>query len=145
MVTFFIVGVLAALLIDEATGITPGGIIVPGYLALAWGDPWRIAATFAAALATVLIVSYMQRFVFIYGRRRFAYSVVTGIAIKQGLLAILPRMSLFSYGLLILGFVIPGLLAENCLRQGVVRTMAAAILAAAVTRLAGGAILGWMP
>jgi poly-gamma-glutamate biosynthesis protein PgsC/CapC len=145
VVTIFVVGVIVALIIDEVTGITPGGIIVPGFLALAWGEPWRIGATLGAALLTVGVVTILQRFIFVYGRRRFAYSVLTGIVLKQLLLMLLPRIYLLSYGLLILGFVIPGLLAENCLRQGIVRTFAATIFAAAITRLVAGALLGWMP
>jgi poly-gamma-glutamate biosynthesis protein PgsC/CapC len=145
VVAIFIIGVIVALLIDEITGITPGGIIVPGFLALAWGEPWRVVATFAAALLAVAAVTYLQRFLFLYGRRRFAYSVLTGMGIKQTLMVLLPRLHILSYGLLIIGFVIPGLLAENCLRQGITRTMAATILAAVLTRLIGGAILGFMP
>lgn len=145
MVTFFVVGVIVALLVEEITGITPGGIIVPGFLALSWGEPSRIVATLAAALLTLLVVRGVARLVFVYGRRRFAYCVVTGIVIKQGLVLLLPRLAVLSYGLLIVGFVVPGLLAENCLRQGVLRTLAATLLAVVVTRLACGALLGWMP
>ena len=145
MVTFFVVGVIVALLVEEITGITPGGIIVPGFLALSWGDPSRIGATLAAALLTLLVVRGVARLVFVYGRRRFAYCVVTGIVIKQALVLLLPRLAVLSYGLLIVGFVVPGLLAENCLRQGVLRTLAATLLAVVVTRLACGALLGWMP
>lgn len=145
MVTIFIIGVIIALLVDEITGITPGGIIVPGFLALAWSEPIRIGATLAAALATVYIVKFVASYVFVYGRRRFAYSVFTGIVLKQALLFVLPWLHYFSYGLLILGFVTPGLIAENCLRQGIIRTLAATAIAAAATRLVAGAVLGWMP
>lgn len=145
MVTVFVIGVVVALLVDEMTGVTPGGIIVPGYLAIAWSEPSRLVATILATLLTVLIVSQLKRYIFVYGRRRFAYSVVTGIMLKQSLLFIFPALKLLSYGLLIIGYVIPGLLAENCLRQGIIRTMGAMILATAVTRLLSGAVLGWMP
>jgi len=145
MVTVFILGIFVALIIDETTGITPGGIIVPGFLALAWGEPVRIVITLGAALLTVIIVQQLQRFVFVYGRRRFSYSVLTGVMLHQLFATVLPVLKVMSFGLLVIGYVLPGLIAENCLRQGVVRTITATIIATAVTRLLGGAVLGWMP
>lgn len=145
MVTIFIVGIIVALVVEEVTGITPGGIIVPGFLALAWGEPWRMGATIAAALATVLLVQALQRFVFVYGRRRFAYCVLTGIVLKELSLLAFPVLNVVSYGMLVIGFVIPGLLADNCLRQGIFPTTAAAFIAVVITRFVGGALIGWMP
>lgn len=145
MVTVFIIGIIVALIVDETTGVTPGGIIVPGFLALAWGEPVRILVTLGAALLTVLIVQQLQRFLFVYGRRRFSYSVLTGVMLHQILATVLPILKVTSFGLLVIGYVMPGLIAENCLRQGVVRTMTATIIATTVTRLLSGAVLGWMP
>lgn len=145
MVTVFVMGVIVALFVEEVTGNTPGGVIVPGFLALSWSEPARLAATVLTALAVLGIVQLLRPHFFLYGRRRFAYCVVTGVVLKQLLLMILPAMKLLSWGLLVIGLIIPGLIAETCLRQGVLRTFAAMIIAVVLTRLVAVAVLGWMP
>ena len=145
MVTVFIIGILVALLIEETTGLSPGGFIVPGFLALTWSDPLRILATLGAAFAVMGIVLFIQRYIFLYGRRRFAYSILTGIVIKQLLAIVLPWMRVMPWGALILGLIIPGLIAETALRQGAGRTMAALLAGVVLTRLLAIPFVGWLP
>ncbi|MBX3729242.1 MAG: poly-gamma-glutamate biosynthesis protein PgsC [Candidatus Sumerlaeia bacterium] len=145
MVTIFVVGILVALLVEEWTGLVPGGIIVPAFLAMAWNDPTRLLATLAAAGVVYALLLGMQRIVFLYGRRRFAWAIVTGVVIKQLLAWTLPGLGIAPYGLLIVGFLIPGLMAETCARQGVSKTIAALVIATVATRLLATAILGVWP
>ncbi|HQH46597.1 MAG TPA: poly-gamma-glutamate biosynthesis protein PgsC/CapC, partial [Candidatus Aminicenantes bacterium] len=44
-----LIGLFVALVTAEITGVVPGGLIVPAYLALYLNQPGRIAATLAAA------------------------------------------------------------------------------------------------
>lgn len=145
MVTMFVIGIVVALVIEELTGLTPGGLIVPGFLALHAAEPLRLAATIAAALVTGLIVMSIQGRMLLYGRRRFGYSVLTGIVVKGALVWLLPMLKMVPYGLLVIGMVIPGLIAETFLRQGVMKTLAAMVVAVALTRMASLAVLGWLP
>jgi hypothetical protein len=50
MIGTIFIGIASALLYTEATGLLPGGIIVPAYIALYLDHPLRVAATVAAAL-----------------------------------------------------------------------------------------------
>lgn len=145
MVTMFVIGIVVALVIEELTGLTPGGLIVPGFLALHAAEPMRLAATIAAALVTGLIVMSIQGRMLLYGRRRFGYSVLTGIVVKGALVWLLPMLKMVPYGLLVIGMVIPGLIAETFLRQGVMKTLAAMVVAVALTRMASLAVMGWLP
>jgi hypothetical protein len=43
---------------------------------------------------------------------------------------------------LVIGFVIPGLVAHSCDRQGVLKTMASLVLATILTRLVAMAVFG---
>ena len=45
-----IFGVLASIVVLELTQISPGGVIVPGYIALLLDDPWRVFATIPVLL-----------------------------------------------------------------------------------------------
>ncbi len=145
MVTVFVIGILVALLIEETTGLSPGGIIVPGFLALAWNDPLRIGATLVASMGAMGVVMLAQRYMFLYGRRRFAYSVLAGVAIKQFLATVLPMLRIMPWGLLIVGLVVPGLIAETSLRQGTAKTMVAILAGVVLTRLLAIPVTGWLP
>lgn len=145
MITIFVLGIIVALLVEETTGVVPGGVIVPGFLALHVADPARLGATLLVSLAVYGIVRFLQGHVLLYGRRRFAYCVATGVAIKSAAAGVLPMLALAPAGLLVIGLVIPGLVGETFLRQGVGRTLAAMVLAVALTRVAALAVTGWMP
>ena len=43
------IGLVVSLLYSELFGVAPGGIIVPGYLALAISEPVTVALTFAVS------------------------------------------------------------------------------------------------
>lgn len=144
MVTIFVIGILVALLVDETTGIKPGGIIVPGFLALYLGEPLRVLFTILVSLLVYTIILGLQRYVFLYGKRRFAYAIVTGLAIKLLLAMALPNLMFLPFGLLIIGMVIPGLMGETFLQQGIWKTLLAIIVATAITRLLAYAFMGWM-
>lgn len=79
-------GLALNLIFTELFGLPSGGLVVPGYLALFLNQPWRIASTFAAALITWAIVRFgLSRLVILYGRRRFAVTVLCGFLVSLAL------------------------------------------------------------
>jgi poly-gamma-glutamate biosynthesis protein PgsC/CapC len=132
-----LVGLLLALLWAEATGITPGGLIVPGYLALYADRPARLLATLAAALLTLLVWKFASRYLVLFGRRRFVLVVLAGALLAEGWSLVLPRLLASPVELRVIGWVIPGLLASNLARQKFWPTLASA---AAVTALTVAAV-----
>jgi len=143
MVTLFVIGIVVAVLVDELTGVSPGGIIVPAFLALVLHQPMVFGATLLVGLACVPICLLAERFILLYGRRRFAFMIVTGVMLKAALGSWLPMIGLLPFGLAVVGYVVPGVMGETFRRQGIPRTMGALLLATAVTRLVGMVVLGW--
>ncbi|MEM7413414.1 MAG: poly-gamma-glutamate biosynthesis protein PgsC [Myxococcota bacterium] len=137
------IGLVVSLLYSEAFGVAPGGIIVPGYLALSIFDPVQIGLTLGVALLTFFAVRVWATIAIVYGRRRTVLSILTGFAIAslvRGALGVGTPVGPFEVD--VIGYVIPGLLAIWMDRQGVVVTLASAITASVFTRLLGLLVLG---
>ena len=46
-------GMLISLILTEAGGVTAGGIIVPGYIALSLHNPYKVGITFIISIITL--------------------------------------------------------------------------------------------
>lgn len=121
----FASGVVAGLLFYELTGLVPGGIIVPGFLALYANQPLRLLATIGAALVTLGGGRLLMRYTIVYGRRKFGMFLLLGIAAKLALDALWADLGAGTLGLRTLGVIIPGLIAREMDRQGVALTLLA--------------------
>lgn len=129
-------GLLFSLALIALTGVYPGGIIVPSYLVLFLGQPQRLAGTLGAALLTWLVFLLASRWLILFGRRRFAFLILVGGLWALFWQAVLPSLFPASVEFAVIGWVIPGLIANHFERQGVLLTTAALVL---VTVL-----LGWV-
>lgn len=130
------VGLAISLLFTEMFGFAAGGMIVPGYLALALTRPLDVAATIGAGFVTFVVVHTLSSFMIVYGRRRTVLMIIVGY-----LVGMLVRYSAGAYApsqeveLQVIGFIIPGLIAIWFDRQGVVETLAALVTASICVRL----------
>ena len=139
-------GVAFSLVFHEVFGLAAGGIVVPGYIALTFHDPYRIAGTLIVALITWSVILLISRFVFVYGRRRMVIAVLLGF-----LFGYLSRQ-VMDYGVLdvrleAIGYIIPGLIANWMQRQGVLKTITTVLMGGAIVRLmvilvTGGNLIG---
>jgi poly-gamma-glutamate biosynthesis protein PgsC/CapC len=120
--TFF-VGLILALLYVEIMEIYPGGIIVPAYIALYLDQPLRVAATLLIALLSLLTYKLLSRFFILFGRRRFVILLLFGALWGQLWLIFAPNMFSGTAELRLIGWVIPGLLANNCEKQRLFATL----------------------
>jgi poly-gamma-glutamate biosynthesis protein PgsC/CapC len=142
-VIYIAIGLVVSLLYAEIFGVAPGGIIVPGYLALGIADPVVVIITLGIGLLTFFIVRVLATVMIIYGRRRTVLMILIGF-----LLGSLVRVGIgegtpvgpFEIG--VVGYIIPGLLAIWMDRQGIVVTTSSALTASVLTRLSGLLILG---
>ncbi len=123
------IGMCLSLILTETLGITAGGVIVPGYIALYLHEPFKIFITFGVALIVVLLIKILSNFMFIYGKRRLVLSLLLGFFFGY-LSKIYLDPSLSS-----IGNIIPGLLASWMDRQGIAKTIAVLIIIAVATRL----------
>lgn len=139
-------GIAVSLLITEVVGVSAAGLVVPGYLALHFDQPGRLAATFSVALATWALVRFgFARLVVLYGRRRLAVAVLAGFLLNvlfdRVLLAVPPQ----PVDARVIGYIVPGLIANEAFSQGVVPTVAVTLLVAVVVRLLLFLVLAGMP
>ncbi len=139
------IGITVNLVITEVFGLASAGLVVPGYLALYFSQPSRLVATALLALLTWAIVRFgLARLVVLYGRRRFGVTVLVGFLVNLAMLRALRTMPAEPVDLRAIGFIIPGLIANQALAQGIWPTLVLTALAAAIVRLVLGVAAGWL-
>jgi gamma-polyglutamate biosynthesis protein CapC len=141
-------GVLISLFFLETFGAAAGGIVVAGYVAMYLHQPITILATLSISIIVFIIVRFLGKFMFIYGRRRMVITVLLGFIIGwmaryYGIFANLSS----DYSVNVIGFIIPGLIANAMERQGIVKTLSIMVVAAVIVRfllvlIFGGEIIG---
>lgn len=130
-------GLLLSLLYVSITGLYPGGIIVPGYLVLFIDQPARIAGSLIVAVLTLLCFKIASQYLIIFGRRKFVFMVLTGGIWTLVWLRMLPMLFPLSLEFRVIGWVIPGLIANNFEKQGVVVTTASLVTVTVATHVMG--------
>jgi gamma-polyglutamate biosynthesis protein CapC len=129
-------GLTLSLIVSELFGVASAGLVVPGYLALYLDQPARVAATFLVALTTWAAVRFgLGRLVVLYGRRRFGVTVITGFLLNAALDQLLVTLPPEVAGMRAIGYIVPGLIANTALQQGVTVTVGLTLLVAAAVRL----------
>ena len=128
-----LIGVVLALLYAEITGILPGGIIVPALAALALDQPLRVVVMIAAALLSLGGYKFLGRYFLLFGRRRFVLLVLLGAVIGQAWLMVWPHLFSAPIDLRPVGWIVPGLLANNLERQKLLPTLASLVIVSVVT------------
>ena len=128
----FFIGLLLSLLFIAVTGYYPGGIIVPGYLVLYAGQPLRITGTILAGLLTYLLYRLASRYLILFGKRRFVFMILISALLSFSFSFLLPMIFPVSLEWKMIGWVIPGLIANNFDRQGVVVTFSSMAIVLAV-------------
>lgn len=133
METALIVGLLLAILCHEVFGLSPGGLVVPGYLGYFLLEPHRIVVTLFFAILTMIVVRFLEGKMLLYGRRKFLLTILIGAVLPRLVSAILgpTHLSLGSS----IGVIIPGLLAGDMDTQGVWPTLAVLVPTIILVRL----------
>ena len=117
----------------EITGLLPGGIIVPAFAALYLDQPLRVVATVAAALLSLACYKALSSYFLLFGRRRFVLLVLLGGVFGQLWLLVWPHLGPASLDLRVVGWIVPGLLANNLERQKILPTLASFATASVLT------------
>ena len=129
-----ILGVLLSLLFAEKTGIVPAGLIVPGYLALVFDQFMFMSVVLVVSILTFVIVKFgLSKIMILYGRRKFAAMLTTGIMLKLLLDLAYPVIPFEMLEFRGLGVIVPGLIANTIERQGVTLTLGSTLLLSGVT------------
>jgi poly-gamma-glutamate biosynthesis protein PgsC/CapC len=128
----FFLGLLLSLLFIAVTGYYPGGIIVPGYLVLYADQPLRIAGTIIAGVLAFAIYRLASGYLILFGKRRFVFLILISAILAFSFSFLLPMIFPVSMELKMIGWVIPGLIANNFDRQGVAVTFSSIAIVLAV-------------
>jgi poly-gamma-glutamate biosynthesis protein PgsC/CapC len=137
------IGLTVSLIYSELFGVAPGGIIVPGYLALGMGDPVSLVLTLGVSLLTFFVVRVLATVMIVYGRRRTALMILIGFVIGSLVRADLGvGMLIDPFEIQVIGYIVPGLIAIWIDRQGLTVTVSASLAASVVTRLSALLVLG---
>ncbi|MEA5366727.1 poly-gamma-glutamate biosynthesis protein PgsC/CapC [Amycolatopsis sp., V23-08] len=142
------IGLLLSLVCYLATNLSPGGMITPGWLALTLVEDYRRAAVIVLMTAlTYAGTKALQRLVILYGKRLFAAVVLLGVVLQVSLVVFVQA----DYPLLFvhqtLGFVVPGLIAYQLVRQRPGPTLLATggVSLVSYAVLASGVLIGLVP
>ncbi len=139
--TAITLSIVFGFIISEALGILSGGLVSAGYLAFFIDQPLRIAATLILSIFIALLVSMVSRWLILFGRRRFVLTILLSLAAAWLFERVSHQVNLIPQDMRIIGYLIPGLIANDMVRQGVIKTLLALLLSAAVIKLVMLAIL----
>ncbi len=137
-------GLLISLALSGYLGLTPGGLVVPGYLSLQLRSPENLLIVLVTSLLTYAVVQVVSRWTLLFGARRFVLCVLLGL-LFTGSRAWLSHSIPALQSADAFGFVVPGLLASWMDRQGILPTLSsvsfvAVLVALAMAALTGGAL-----
>jgi len=129
------IGIVASFAFYEIVGLSPGGIVVPGYIALFLDQPIRILITLLMALLTYFLVNMLSNYVILYGRRRFFSMVIIGFLLKWIIEELIIKIPISGIELRSIGYIIPGLIANEMRRQGILPTLYSLVIVSVIVRL----------
>jgi len=119
----FIIGLVVGFLFYELVGISPGGVVAPAYLALFIYQPQRILVTVLLSLIVFVIIRFLMSRLVLYGRRKFLLAILISFFLKLLLENQIQAIPVLNFSIESIGYIIPGLIANEMARQRVVPTL----------------------
>lgn len=138
------IGLMFAFVCYLTTNLSPGGMITPGWIAVTvTEDPRKLVVISAVTALTYASTLVLQRVVILYGKRLFAAVIMISVLFSTGLFLLVHNDFPVLFVHQTLGFIIPGLIGYQLVRQPRVATIActAAVSLAAYGVLASGILL----
>lgn len=126
-----IIGIIVSLVFSYFTELSPAGLIVPGYIALNLGSPYKILLTFIVVFITYGLYKIISRYTILYGQRRFALMVIISICVSW----VITLLPIPVANISVIGYLIPGIIAKEFDRQGIIKTLIPLAIATAITTL----------
>lgn len=139
-------GLIIGLLFIELFSLFCGGVIVPGYIAINLNTPYSVLMTLVVSICSYGVVKTFSTFLMLYGRRQYVAMLLTAFLLGnlfelivsvwftlELMPFVLPGSSEDDFG--IIGYVIPGLIANWYERQGIITTTCTVITGAILVRL----------
>jgi gamma-polyglutamate biosynthesis protein CapC len=136
------VGIICALLVYLRTRLSPGGLLTPGWLAVAaiW-KPTAALVVLGAGALTFLGVVVARRYMILYGDRLLAASLLLGVLFDSAWYLVSSDSFPPLYSFAALGLVVPGWLAYQLSIQPLRPTLLTTGLATVVSCGVLGAVV----
>ena len=131
----FLFGIVTSMLLYERLHLTTGSIVVPGYIAMMLDDPMRVAVTIALSLLTWGAVRMLSEVLILFGRRRFAVFIIVSFLLRYLSGLVTAEAHLPVNAALVIGYLVPGILAHEIDRQGAVKTLSSMLVVAVALKL----------
>lgn len=137
------IGIAVSLILFQLVGLSAGGVIAPGYIALVLDRPGILLTIMLCSLVTWGIVLLLSRLLFLYGTRRFGVTILIALILTTGVQAFRTEFGSIALEWGGLGFIVPGLIAHHIDRQGFFRTILMLAIAAPLTRVLATFVVPW--
>ncbi|KAB2923544.1 MAG: poly-gamma-glutamate biosynthesis protein PgsC [Bacteroidetes bacterium] len=134
-IEIMVLGVFVGFLFYELTGLSPGGIITPGYLAIALYDPVKVGITVLLGVLVFAAVDRLSRRTILYGRRKFFLALLIGVCLKLAVDRWIQPSLILPFELSSIGFIIPGLIGHEMTRQRLLPTLASIVIVTSLLAL----------
>jgi poly-gamma-glutamate biosynthesis protein PgsC/CapC len=141
-------GLVFSLVCYLTTNLSPGGMITPGWIALTLVTDVQLAGLMVVvATLTYFTTKLLQRTVILYGKRLFAAVVLTAVLIQTTVMLALNHQFPLLYTSQTLGFIVPGLVSYQMVRQPMAATLISttAVTLATYVVLVSGLLIGALP
>jgi len=130
------IGLGVSLFLSEIFGLTAGGLVVPGYIALHLSQPLTVLLTLGAGVASYVLIQGLSSVMIIYGRRRIVSLILAGYLVGAAVRAFAGgSIKVEGAEFSIIGFIIPGLIAIWIDRRGIVESLCSLITVSIIVRL----------
>ncbi len=126
------IGLIVGFLYYEFIGISPGGVVAPGYFALFIHEPSKIIVTVVLALIVTGVLKFLSRYLLVYGRRKLLLALVLGFCCKLTVDHFIQPLPLMQFDLHSIGYVIPGLIGNEMTRQKIIPTLSSIVIVMAI-------------
>ena len=128
------IGLVLSLVCYLVTNLSPGGMITPGWVALVLIENPRHAVLILVTIGlTYMAMKRLQRVVILYGKRLFASVVLVAVFFQLTFFLVLTGALPNVFENTTLGFIVPGLVAYQLIRQPVAATLTALVTVTSVT------------
>jgi poly-gamma-glutamate biosynthesis protein PgsC/CapC len=137
------IGIAVSIVLFQVVGLSAGGVIAPGYISLVLDRPAILITIGLSALLSWALLQLLSRHLFLYGTRRFGVTILLALVITTGIQAMRATFGPLALEWAGLGFIVPGLIAHQMDRQGIVRTLLMLAIAAPLTRVLAVLVVPW--
>lgn len=128
------VGLIISIAMEEFLGVSAGGVVAAGYLAMICDDLMSMAVVLLVSLATYLVVELvLSRFLLLFGKRKFVACLLVSLVFKVAADLLVPTLPFATLAFRGVGIISPGLIANTSARQGLHITIPAVLAATYAT------------